>query len=67
MCLSIICYFSVIVVASSVALTSANYSAYESDGGVDVCVVVTATAFERNFTALLSSQEDTATGEGVAL
>ena len=28
-----------------------------------MCVVATATAFERDFTALLSSQEDTATGE----
>ena len=60
-------FLHLILVASSVSLTSANYSAYESDGGVDVCVVVTATAFERNFTALLSSQEDTATGEGIIL
>ena len=54
-----------ILVASSIELTSANYSAYETDEGVDVCVVVNVTAFERSFTVLLSSQDGTATSEDI--
>ena len=52
-----------ILVAGSVALTSAIYDAFESNGGVDVCVTINATALERNLTVLLSSQDGTARSE----
>ena len=52
-----------ILVAGSVSLTSANYDAFESNGGVNVCVTINATALERNLTLLLSSQDGTATSE----
>ena len=49
--------------AGSVALTSAIYDAFESNGGVDVCVTINATALERSLTVLLSSQDGTARSE----
>ena len=49
--------------AGSVALTSTNFDAFESNRGVNVCVVMNATALERNLTVLLSSQDGTATSE----
>jgi hypothetical protein len=50
-----------ILVAGSVALTSTNFDAFESNRGVNICVVINATALERNITVLLSSQDGTAT------
>ena len=52
-------------VASSISLNSTNYDAFESNGGVDVCVVITATALDRNLTVFLSSQDGTATSRHI--
>ncbi len=51
------------VVVGSVAFTSTNYDAFEADGAVDVCIFSAATAFERNITVLLTSQDGNATSE----
>ena len=52
-----------ILVAGSVALTSTNFDAFESNRGVNICVVINATALERSLTVLLSSQDGTASSE----
>ena len=50
----------------SIALTSNNYDAFESNGGVNVCAVIAAMALERSLTVLLSSQDGTARSEKIA-
>ena len=52
-----------ILVAGSVALTSTNFDAFESNRGVNICIVINATALERNITVLISSQDGTASSE----
>lgn len=50
----------IIPVARSIVLTSSNYDAFEPDGAVSVCAVITAEALERRIIVQLSSQDSTA-------
>lgn len=50
----------IFTVASSIALNSSNFDAFEADGVVSVCAVITAEALERTIIVQLSSQDSTA-------
>ena len=54
-------------VVGSIVLNSLNYDAFEADGVVSVCTVITAEALERTIIVQLSSQDSTARSKYISV